>query len=208
LRILDEEARKEQEKKAKKKAAAEAKKLGDTERLVARAKHDPNQPFEGSLKLQKWDGLLDIAYAIGLKDMDKCVMADIRDTIIDYFDKHPHLRESPVYFPLFNPSHCGGAQVQQAAAIPTLLIPSTSQQRTDSLRQPLENSFLTNVTLSHPLSHIPYIPPPSYSHSQFNLLPPQPPLAPPPQFNLQHNNSTSTISPHLNSYYIQYPNLP
>ena len=109
-----------------------------------------------------------------------------------------------MYSPLFNPSCHGGAQVQQAAAaILTLLIgtPSTSQQCANSLRQPLKNSFLTNVTLSHPLSHIPHIPPPSYSHSQFNLLPwaPQPPLAPSPQFNLQHNNST-TISPHLNSY--------
>jgi hypothetical protein len=129
--------------------------------------------------------------------MDKRVMADIWDAIIDYFDKHPHLRESPVYAPLFNSSRCGGPQVQQAAAIPTPLTPSTSQQRADSMRQPLGNSFLTNVTLSHPLSHIPHIPPPSYSHSQFNLLPPQPPLAPPPQFNLQHNNSTTISPPHL-----------
>jgi len=82
LRVLDEEVRKEQEKKAKKNAAAEAKKLDDGKRLVARVNCDPNQPFEGSLKSQKQNGLLDIAYyGIGLKDMDKCVMADIQDTL-------------------------------------------------------------------------------------------------------------------------------
>jgi len=117
------------------------------------------------------------------------------------YDKHPRLHESPVYSPLFNPSHCGGAQVQQAGAIPTPLTASTSQQHANSLRQPLGNSFLTNVTLSHSLFHILHISLPSYS--QFNLLPQQP-LAP-PQLDLQHNNST-TIPPHLNSQYPHYFN--
>ena len=193
LRILDEEARKDQEKKAKKKAAAEAKKLDDAQRLLARVSRDPNQPFEGSLKSQKRDELLDIAYAIGLKDMDKRVMADIRDTIINYFDKHPRLRDSPVYSPLFNPSHRSGAQ--QTAAIPT---PSASQQPAiaDSSRQPLGNishSSLTNIALSHPCFAVPHTSPP---HLQ---------LQPPLQSNLQYNNFNSTISHPLNLHYTQYP---
>ena len=143
--------------------------------------------------------------------MDNCTIADIQDTIINYFDKHPCLHESPVYSLLFNPSYHSGAQ-----QMPTILTPSTSQQSANSLQQPLENisySSLTNVALFHPLSHTPsHIFPPPHSHSQFNpvITQAQPPPGPPwssPQSNLQHNNSTTIPHPfHL--YYTQYPGPP
>ena len=118
------------------------------------------------------------------------------DTIINYFNKHPRLRDSPVYSPLFNPSRRSGAQAaQQTAAIPT---PSASQQPAvaDSSRQPLGNishSSLTNVALSHPCFAVPHTSPP---HLQ---------LQPPLQSNLQYNNFNSTISHPLNLHYTQYP---
>jgi len=101
----EKEAAKEAEQQ-KKKMAQDQREAEEEERLRARLTRDPNHTFSGALGSKSRLDLVDIAYALEIRDVthskERLTKKNIQDLINAHFESHPEKRQDPRYEGLFN----------------------------------------------------------------------------------------------------------
>jgi hypothetical protein len=78
----------------------------EEERLRARLTRDPNHAFSGALGSKSRPDLVDVAYALEIREVthgkEKLTKKNIQDLINAHFDSHPEKRQDPQFEGLFN----------------------------------------------------------------------------------------------------------